>query len=145
MAEGDGYVYNNFKELLLNGGGIDLDNDTIRVALVTSSYTPNIDTHDFFDDVSSYQLSGTGYTAGGATLASKTVTQDDTDNEGVFDAADVTWTAINAGTAAYAVLYKDTGTESSSPLIGYIDMGSKATNGGDLTIQFNAEGILNLT
>jgi hypothetical protein len=73
-------------------GSVDLDTDTIKVMLVTSSYTPNQDTHDFKDDVTN-EVAGAGYAAGGATLANETVTADNTDNEGVVDADDVSWAA----------------------------------------------------
>lgn len=140
MASG---VYNNFKELLMESGAIDFVNDTIKVALVTSTYTPDFDAHDFFDDITN-EVTGTGYTAGGATLASKTVTQDDTDNEGVFDAADVTWSSSTI-TARGAVIYKSTGTASTSPLIAYIDFGSdQVSTAGNFVITWNAEGILNI-
>jgi hypothetical protein len=135
-------IYNNFKKLIMSGG-IDLDTDTIKVALVTASYTPNQDTHDFFDDVTN-EVAGTGYTAGGATLAGAAVTADNTDNEGVFDANDVTWSTATI-TARAAVLYKSTGTASTSALIAYIDFGSdKVSTAGDFTLAWNAEGILNL-
>jgi hypothetical protein len=135
-------IYNSFKAKIMDGS-IDLDTDTIKVALVTSTYTPNADTHDFFDDVTN-EVTGTGYTAGGATLGSKTVTVDTTDDEGVFDGADVTWTSSTI-TAHGAVIYKSTGTASTSALIVYLDFGSdKASSAGDFTIAFNAEGILNL-
>jgi hypothetical protein len=135
-------IYNNFKKLIMNGG-IDLDTDTIKVALVTSSYTPDQDAHDFFDDVTN-EVTGTGYTAGGATLANKAVTADNTDNEGMFDADDVTWSSSTI-TARGAVVYKSTGTASTSALICYIDFGSdKTSSAGDFIIQWNAEGILNL-
>lgn len=124
-------------------GSIDLDTDTIKVMLVTSAYTPDQDVHDYKDDITN-EVSGTGYTAGGATLANKTVTQDNTDNEGVFDADDVTWSSSTI-TARGAVLYKDTGTASTSPLICYFDFGSdKSSSNGNFTIQWNAEGIINL-
>lgn len=111
--------------------------------LVTSSYSPNQDTHNFIDDVTN-EVSGTGYTAGGQALASKTVTQDDTDNEGVFDAADTTW-ASSTITARGAVLYKDTGTPSTSPVLCYFDFGSdQISSNGNFTIAWNAEGIVNL-
>lgn len=136
-------IYNSFKAKIMDGS-IDLDTDTIKVALVTATYTPNQDTHDFFDDVTN-EVSGTGYSAGGATLASKTVTADTTDNEGVFDAADVTWSTSTI-TARGAVIYKSTGTASTSALICYLDFGSdKTSSAGDFTIQWNSEGILNLT
>ena len=135
-------IYNNFKKLIMNGG-IDLDTDTIKVALVTSSYTPDQDAHDFFDDVTN-EVSGTGYTAGGASLANKAVTADNTDNEGVFDADDVTWSTSTI-TARAAVVYKSTGTASPSALICYIDFSTdKSSSAGTFTIQWNAEGILNL-
>lgn len=135
-------VYNSYKEDLLNGN-IDLTNDTIKLALVTSSYTPDQDAHDFFNDVTN-EVSGTGYTAGGKTL-SVTVSQDDTDNEGVFDAADVSWTSSTI-TARGAVIYKDTGNAATSNLICYIDFVTDRSSSNDIfTIQFDAEGILNLT
>jgi hypothetical protein len=135
-------IYNSFKKKIMDGS-IDLDTDTIKVALVTSSYTPDQDAHDFFDDVTN-EVSGTGYTAGGASLANKAVTADNTDNEGVFDADDVTW-ATSTITARGAVIYKSTGTASTSPLICYIDFGSdKSSTAGDFTLQWNSEGILNL-
>lgn len=135
-------VYNSFKSDIMKGN-IDLDTDTIKIALVTSSYTADIDAHEFFDDITN-EVSGTGYTAGGETLASVTVSIDDTDDEGVFDAADVTWTSSTI-TARGAVIYKSTGTASTSPLVCYIDFGSdKTSTGGSFTITFAAEGILNL-
>lgn len=124
-------------------GSIDLDTDTIKVALVTSSYTPDQDAHDFFDDVTN-EVSGTGYTAGGASLANKVVSADNTDNEGVFDADDVSWTTSTI-TARGAVLYKSTGTASTSALICYLDFSTdKVSTAGTFTISWNAEGILNL-
>lgn len=66
-------LYRNFLRLALTGTTVDLDTDTIKCALTTSSYSPNFDTHDFFNDVTN-EITGTGYTAGGATLASVAVT-----------------------------------------------------------------------
>lgn len=135
-------IYNKAKLELLKGT-LDFVNDTIKVALLSSSYTPNIDTDLFFDDVSANEITGTGYVAGGAEIVSKTVTQDDTDNEGVFDGADVTW-ANSTITARYAVIYKDSGTPGTSPLISYIDFGAdKSSLNEAFTVQWSLEGILN--
>lgn len=124
---------------------IDFDTDTIKVALVSSSYTPNQDTHDYWDDVSSNEVSGTGYTAGGATLASKTVTYDSGTNVTKFDAADVSWTSSTI-TARYAVIYLSTGTASSSPLIAYVDFGSdQSSSSGTFQIVWDAAGIFTTT
>lgn len=135
-------IFNAFKANIMNGG-IDLDTDTIKVALVTSTFAPNIDTEEDFADVTN-EVSGTGYTAGGAALANKTVSIDDTDDEGVFDADDVTWSSSTI-TARGAVVYKDTGTPATSLLICYLDFGSdKSSSSGNFTIQWGSEGILNL-
>lgn len=118
--------------------------DTIKVALVTATYSPAQDTHDFFDDVTN-EVSGTGYSAGGATLGSQTTAYDSTDNEAVFDAADTTWTTSSI-TARGAVIYKSTGTASTSPLMAYIDFSSdKTSDGGTFQITWAAEGIINIT
>ena len=137
-------LYNNGKKNLMNGG-IDLDTDTIKVALLANTYTPNIDTDNDFADVSAHEISGTGYNAGGATLANKSVTADTTDDEGVFDADDVTWSTATI-TARYAVVYKSTGTPANDLLICYVDFGSdQSSSASNFTIQWNAEGIVNIT
>lgn len=136
-------IYNSFKAKIMDGS-IDLDTDTVKLALVTSSYTPNVDTDEFYSDVTANEVEGTGYTAGGAEITSKAVTADTTDDEGVFDGADVTWSTSTI-TAAGAVVYKDTGTATESPLICYFDFGGdKTSSAGNFVVSWNAEGILNL-
>ena len=136
-------IFNSYKADLLNSN-IDHVADTVKVMLVTSTYVPDQDAHDFKNDVTN-EVTGTGYTAGGASLASKTVTQDNTDNEGVFDAADVTWT-VSTITARAAVLYKSTGVDTTSNLMVYFDFGSdQSSTAGDFTLQWGSEGIVNLT
>lgn len=88
-------------------GAIDLDTDTFKILLTTSTYTPNQDTHDFRDDVTN-EVSGTGYTAGGATLAGVGVTYDATSNEVRIKWTDPTW-ATSTITARTAVIYKSRG------------------------------------
>lgn len=126
---------------ILNGD-IDVLTDTLVAILVTSGYSLDND-DDFVSDLTpaSNELSGAGYSR--ATLASKAVAEDDTNNRATFDAADVVWTGINAGTAAAVVIAKNSGADATSVLIAYIDTGGfpVATNGGDLTIQWNASGI----
>ena len=136
-------LYNSFKKKIMDGS-IDLDTDTIKIALVSSAYTPDKDAHDFWDDVVANEVANSGtYTAGGATLT-PTVSQDNTDDEGVFDATDVSWTSATI-TARYAVIYKSTGVNSTSPLIAVIDFGTnQISTGGTFAITFAAEGIINL-
>lgn len=132
-------AYNSYKDLLIEGG-IDYLTDTIKVALVTSAYAVNIDAHTYFSDITN-EVTGTGYTAGGATLATKTSTQDNVNDRGVMDAADVTWSASTI-TARGAIVYKSTGVATTSPVMFYIDFGAdKSSSSSDFTIQWNTSGI----
>ncbi|MFI8229424.1 hypothetical protein ACIGDI_11375 [Streptomyces sp. NPDC085900] len=113
---------------------MDLISDTIKVALVKSTYTPNQNTHDEWADVSANEVTGTGYAAGGIALASKTITYNTTNKYWTFDAADSTWTNTNV-LFRYAVIYDDTAT--GKPLLGYVDFGTAQTvSNQDLTIQW---------
>lgn len=132
-------MYNSTKRDTMNGA-IDWDTDTIKVMLVTSSYTANIDTHTKRSDITN-EVSGTGYTAGGSSLANKTVTADNTNDRGVFDSDDPSWTTATI-TARAAVLYKSRGGASSADeLGGYWDFGSDiVSTAGTFTIAVNANG-----
>ena len=123
---------------------VDWVSDTVKVALCTSSYTPNQDTHTFFNDITNELTTGGGYTAGGAALANKTVTYDSTSNETRLDADDVQWTSATF-TCRYAVIYKDTGSGATSPLFGWVDFGgNESIASGIFVIQWDSTGILKL-
>lgn len=119
---------------------------TIKMALCTDSYTPDQDTHDFFNDVTNeVSASGTGYTSGGATLTLSDPTYDASTNECRLDCDNVTWSSSTI-TARYAVVYRDTGTASTSPLIGYIDFGeNKISSAGNFTVTIAATGLFKIT
>ena len=122
-------LYGKGKEKLLTGA-IDVSSATMMASLISSSYTANLSTDEFYTSVNSYLLN----TA--KVLASKTYAL------GVFDAADITFTAVTAGSTAKAVvIWKDTGAAATSPLLAYIDVITGfplATNGGDITIVWDA-------
>ena len=107
-------------------GSIDLTSDTIKARLVTASYTPNATTDTTMTPV------GTG-TGTDQTLASKTVTL------GVFDAADITYTAVGAGSAVTAVvIYKFVTNDAGSTPIAYLPLSSSLTpNGGDIVVAWD--------
>lgn len=160
-------VPNATKTQLLNGA-FNLATDTIRIALISSStaYTFDPDAHEFVSDIldggtTASEFSGSaGYTgqADRQTLANPTTTQDNTDDEGVFDADDVTWAGVDGTNDIQAFLiYKQVGGDDTTPgddrvLAVYDDdsAGSLAdlplaVNGSDVTISWNAEGIINTT
>lgn len=138
-------LYGQFLQQALNKE-VDWDSDTIKVALLSNSYTPDQDAHNYFDDVSSYEVTGTGYTTGGATLSNKTNTYNSATNVIVLDADDVTWSSSTI-TARYAVVYDATpATSATKPLIGYVDFGSdQSSSNGNFTITWDATGIVRIT
>lgn len=139
-------LYGSFLVKALNKE-IDWDTDTIKVALLTNAYTPNQDTHDYFDDVSSNEVAATGgYSAGGNTLANKTITYDSGTNVIKLDADDVTWSTSTI-TARYAVVYDASpATNATRPLIGYVDFGSdQSSTNGNFTITWDSTGIVRIT
>lgn len=141
MAQGDQVIYNDFKEQILRAvHNLASGGHALKVTLHTG-YTPNIDTHQVFADVTATQYgTGSGYTAGGKTLANQSVTQDNTNDRALFDADDVTWTALGPltpATPSHAILWNDTPTSPVDPLISYVELGTTATNGGDYTLQFS--------
>jgi len=101
----------------------DWANDTFKVALVKSAYTPDQDAHDFWDDVSANEITGTGYTAGGKELFEKAVSYDAATNTVRLKAKTVEWKEVTAE-YRYAVVYKDTGTAGTSPVVQYLDAGA---------------------
>lgn len=112
-------------------GNISWTSATIKAILIdTGAYTVNLTTHQYLSDISGYAIIGSA-----VTLASKTVTL------GVADAADLTFTSVTGTSVEAIVLYKDTGTGSTSPLIAYIDTATGlpvTPNGGNITVTWDS-------
>lgn len=149
-------LYNSFKKYILDGT-IDLDTDTIKVALVTSDYTPDA-AHDVLADVmaspdpevEAIASPSNGYTDGGEALTGQAVTHTDSPSVATFDADDLVWSALTA-TFRYGIVYAEKSVGSPAivnSLIGYILFNDTPADvevaGIDFTIQWNASGILTL-
>ena len=110
-------------------GAVNLSTDTIKAALLSDAYTYSA-AHEFLSDVSATVLD----TA--VTLTSKSITG------GVFDAADVVFALVAPGAnAKFVVLYVDTGVAGTSSLLFLVDTATglpMATNGGDITVQWDS-------
>lgn len=115
---------------------------TFKLMLVSSGYTPNKDTHTKRSDVTN-EVTGTGYTAGGATLAGNTITQDNTNDLAKWTANAVTFDPATL-TARGAVLYRSRGSlASADELVKYFDFGSdKSSSAAPFTVEFSTDGIL---
>lgn len=129
-------LYPLWKEQLLQfTANNNLSAGTVKVALVTAGYTYS-STDQFYSSVSA-SVVGTPQTIG-----SKTFTN------GVFDGADVIFTAVTGSQVVTLVIYIDTGSAATSPLVAFIDTGVTnlpvTPNGGDIAITWNASGIFAL-
>ncbi len=131
---------------------VNLLSDTIEVMLVDSTYVGNAD-DDFVDDggatdPESKEISVTGYVpgfgnSGRKALAGRTITTDDVNDRAEFNANDVTWSSLGSGaTIGSIILYKKGASDALSQLIGKFDIADLATNGSDITAQWDAEGLL---
>lgn len=117
----------SFKTELL-GGVHDLDTDTIKIALFTSSATLGAATTAYS---TSNEVVGTGYTAGGNTLTGATITSSGT--TAIVDFDNTTW-ASSTITARGAMIYN---ASKANRAIAILDFGSdKTSTDGDFTIQF---------
>lgn len=135
MAQG---LFNYGKGEIIKGN-IDLENDTIKVAKMAAAYSPNIDADQFLSDVSA-SVVGTSQTI------ATTVTVNNTDDAAYGDAADTNETNQTL-TTDMVVFYKDTGTASTSTLIGYADITSDGSTpvtlqptDGDIDLVFATNG-----
>ena len=130
-------LYPKWKEQLLQfTANNNLSAGTVKVALIdTGTYTYS--SSDQFWSSASAAAVGTPQTIG-----SKTFTN------GVFDGADVTFPSVTGASVEALILYIDTGSAATSPLVAYIDTsvtGLPVTpNGGNIDVQWNASGIFAL-
>lgn len=125
-------IYNSAVDDMARGA-IDFDTDTFKAMLVTSSYTPNKDTDDKRNDLA-HEVSGTGYTAGGVTLAC-TVAKDTANDKVTLTFAAHNWTTSTI-TARAEVIYKSRGGSSNADeLVYYNDFGTDvSTTGGTFSV-----------
>jgi hypothetical protein len=119
----------SFKQQILLGEH-DLDTDTIKIALYTSAATLSAATTAYS---TSDEVVGTGYTAGGNTLAGATVSL--TGTTAFVDFSDTTWTTATI-TARGALLYNSS---KSNKAVAVLDFGSdKTSTAGNFTVQMPA-------
>jgi len=111
-------------------GDLDWVNDTMKLYLVdTDDYSVSIDVDEYADDIAAGAKVATATLAGNSTAL------------GVVDANDTTFTSVSGDVSEALVIWKDTGTPSTSPLIAYMDTGTGlpvTPNGGDITVQWDS-------
>lgn len=126
---------NNCKYLLMTAG-IDFATDVFKVILMQVGFAFSRATHDDYADVAANELpTGSGYTAGGQTLAGVAVTRNDGANTVIVTWNNPSWLAAAGDIVTQgAVIFDDT--LASKPVVGYIDFGASLVtySGGTFTI-----------
>ena len=137
------YTYTNFLKTVANKE-INFNTDEFKVMLVSSGYTPNIDTHRYKSDIVG-ECNGVGYTAGGLTLTNIQYTIDGT--RATFSADNPRWNELELDNVRYIVLYDNTPTlDTQKPLLCYIDLGDTLNViNAELEVIWNINGILRFT
>lgn len=144
--------YSKFKEHILNG---EFDPSVLKLALVTSDYTPDV-AHEVLADVfaspspevAAIASPSNGYTAGGEAITGVVVTSTTSPNQSKFDADDVIWSALTA-TFRYGIMYME-GTigAATDPLVAYILFDTTpadvVVSGIDYTVIWSANGVFTL-
>lgn len=129
-------IYPLYKQALLDASAnVDLNDGTVKVALIDTATYPYNAAHEFFSSVSG--VVGTPQTIANTTVAN-----------GLFDGDNVTYTAVTGNSAEALLIYIDTGSAASSRLVAWIDTGVTGLpvtpNGGDISVTWNASGIFQL-
>lgn len=131
-------IYPKFKEALADDlANIDLNDSTVKVALIDlADYTYSA-AHQFFSDVAGAAVVGTPQT-----IANTTVTN------GLFDGDDVVFPSVTGDPCEALILYIDTGTAATSRLVAFMDTGVTGLpvtpNGGNINVTWNGSGIFQL-
>lgn len=120
---------------------LDLDLETHRVAMFTNTITPNFSTDTAYG-VAPYnanEVTGAGYTAGGALLTGTTVTESPAGTI-MWDATDTSWASSTITNARCALIYADA--LAGNNAICLVNFGADySTSNGTFTIQWAAAGI----
>lgn len=141
-------VYNEFKRASA-AGEIDLNADDIRARLVMSNTTCDTENDGIavLDDFTTIDVCDSAGYADGA-LDDEAVNKDDGNDRAEFDATDETWAALAACTRTVVgvLIYKFVTNDTDSVPIAYLEFAAaKTPDGSDFTVQWNAEGLIQLS
>ena len=110
--------------------------DTIKAFLLDELYQPSVSSHKYLSDISQeYKYGNNGLSDVASSLQLTLLDPED----GVCNAiSNLVFNKVTAGKRVkYLLLFKDTGDESTSPLICFSEMNLTTTNGGNLAINFD--------
>ena len=152
MASGDLWPTLRFREMMVDGtiGGLDWLSATIKLALMKASLTAYVDNShladlSYYGSITAEEALVDG-AAGGNLLTARSVTT--SLSFAIMKCGPVTFSSTSTGaTARWGILYRDTGTAATSPIIAILDLGSAraltgASNSTPLTVTFSSSKVL---
>lgn len=141
MPSGTGKLYGNGLAALLNGGVV-WGSDDLYLALASSSYTVDIDAHNFWDDVVSNEVTGMNWSANGQQLTGEAVSLVIGSNDVELDFTDVSVGSVTLSDGKHAIVYSRTpGSDATRELVGYCTFDTAlAPQGGTLLIDGASTG-----
>lgn len=130
--------------LNLLDGDVVFGTDDTYLALASSSYTPDIDAHDFWNDVVANEVTGTNWAANGQQADGEALSLVTANNDVEFDITDEVVATVTLSDGKHVILYSRTpGTDATRELIGYATMDTAlAPAGGTLTLDFATTGFV---
>lgn len=136
MAEGDIIVFDHFMDTIFSAGH-DFDSDAVKAALMVG-WTPDQTADEVWADISANEISGTNYTAGGEVA---TVAVSISGHVLTFDVSNPLWSQLDAGTPTQCVFVN---TSSTGSILMFTVEVTKASNGGDYSVDINANGVFSI-
>lgn len=143
------FVYNRAARDIMKGT-VDLDTKAISAVLVGTTTT--ISTHtdastvDAFTTGTFAEYTGANYARKNLLSSDTTVTQDDANNRAEWDNSNVVYTALGSDSRSCGgiLLYlgSSTGNDTDNVPLAYLDITTFNGNTGNVTISWNAQGIL---
>ena len=138
MAATAWVYYSSFKDQLLDKV-MDLENDTLKIALFLESSNAETLSTATFGALTNEHADGNGYATGGVIVAGTTTANN-------FDVEDANWTAVGGDIVArFAVMHNIT----TGGLIGYSLLNDTpadvtATDGNSLKVAINVNGVMDV-
>lgn len=130
-------IYPKWKEAILQASSNSALTGTVKALLIDLADYTYDSTDEFLSDIA-----GASIVATSAAIGSKTYTN------GLFDGANVTFTAVTGDVSEALIYFIDTGVSGTSRVIAFVDTGVTGLpvtpNGGDINLNFNASGIFQL-
>lgn len=145
MAAGDVNAFLQYVRDQLDGAtaAVDWDTDTLKLALfgVTATVTTIDAGQRFYGSFTAHEVTGTGYSAGGVALAGRSVSVSGSYAMQLADPVTFTSNATGFTGARWGLIFKDTGTPGTSPLLHRLDLGTVRSNqGGDFIVNWAGTG-----